>query len=96
MIVGMAPTCIKDEEDKENSLYHQVFLMDEDLKVILLTKYISFKGTVSVILSDPPCKDGNARFTFRYKYFDFDIFLPCTVGKNMGTIRNKHFETKKN
>ena len=23
----------------------------------------SFKGTVSVILSDPPCKVGNARFT---------------------------------
>ncbi|XP_023335526.1 elongation factor Ts, mitochondrial isoform X2 [Eurytemora carolleeae] len=36
-IIGMAPTCIKDEEDKENSLYHQVFLMDEDLKVGDLT-----------------------------------------------------------
>jgi len=24
---------------------------------------VFFKGTVSVILSDPSCKDGNARFT---------------------------------
>ena len=23
----------------------------------------AFKGTVSVVLSDPPCKDGNAWFT---------------------------------
>ena len=43
MIVGMAPTCIKDEEDKENSLYHQVFLMDEDLKVIL-QNILALKG----------------------------------------------------
>ena len=30
-----------------------------------LLKYLvfSFKGAVSVILSDPPCKKGNARFT---------------------------------
>ena len=26
------------------------------------------KGTVSVISSDPPCKDGNARFTIRYTF----------------------------
>ena len=28
-----------------------------------LFKQLSYKGTVSVILSDPPCKDDNARFT---------------------------------
>ena len=26
-------------------------------------KKSKFKGTVSLISSDPPCKDGNARFT---------------------------------
>ena len=25
--------------------------------------HLDLKGTVSVILGDPPCKDGNARFT---------------------------------
>ena len=25
--------------------------------------FYSFKGTLIVVLSDPPCKDGNARFT---------------------------------
>ena len=28
-----------------------------------LMEYQTFKGTVSVISSDPPCKDSNARFT---------------------------------
>jgi len=32
-IIGMAPTKISDEEDKDNSLLHQNFLLDEDLKV---------------------------------------------------------------
>lgn len=32
-IVGMAPTCLSDEEDRENSLLHQAFLLDEDKKV---------------------------------------------------------------
>ena len=29
----------------------------------MLGKLSYIKGTVSEILSDPPCKDGNARFT---------------------------------
>jgi len=43
---------------------------------------ISLKGTVSAISSDPPCKDGNARFTTvslktcRIKYeLDINIFI---------------------
>jgi len=32
-IIGMAPNSIEDENDKENSLLHQPFLLDEDLKV---------------------------------------------------------------
>ena len=32
-IVGMAPTCLEDPEDKENSLLHQAFLLDEEKKV---------------------------------------------------------------
>ena len=39
------------------------------------------KGTVSVILSDPPCKDGNIRFTTV-------LFQPLTVqrGQNISQI----------
>jgi len=32
-VIGMAPTKIDDESDRENSLLHQQFLLDEDLKV---------------------------------------------------------------
>jgi len=32
-IIGMAPSSIEDEDDKENSLLHQTFLLDEDVKV---------------------------------------------------------------
>jgi len=32
-IIGMAPSSLDDENDKENSLLHQSFLLDEDLKV---------------------------------------------------------------
>merc|ERR1719282_873070 len=32
-IVGMGPTAIDDEDDKENSLLHQAFLLDEEKKV---------------------------------------------------------------
>ena len=32
-IVGMAPTSDNNEEDKENSLLHQTFLLDEERKV---------------------------------------------------------------
>lgn len=32
-IIGMAPTVISDEEDKENSLLHQTFILDEEIKV---------------------------------------------------------------
>jgi len=32
-IIGMAPTCLNDENDKENSLLHQSFLLDENSKV---------------------------------------------------------------
>jgi len=32
-IIGMAPTVISDDEDKENSLLHQTFILDEDVKV---------------------------------------------------------------
>ena len=78
MIVGMAPTCIKDEEDKENSLYHQVFLMDEDLKVILLTKYICYKGIVSLILSYPEI----GRF---FEYF-LDLSGRKKVGKHLASV----------
>ena len=30
---------------------------------VLIKVYIRLKGTVNVISSDPPCKEGNARFT---------------------------------
>ena len=33
------------------------------IKLAQAVKVISFKGTVSVISSDPPCKDDNSRFT---------------------------------
>jgi len=32
-IIGMAPLSVENEEDQENSLLHQSFLLDEDLKV---------------------------------------------------------------
>eukprot|EP00092_Neocalanus_flemingeri_P029437 GFUD01031963.1.p1 GENE.GFUD01031963.1~~GFUD01031963.1.p1 ORF type:complete len:321 (-),score=80.36 GFUD01031963.1:39-1001(-) len=32
-IIGMAPTSLDEEKDKENSLLHQTFLLDDDLKV---------------------------------------------------------------
>jgi len=32
-IIGMAPTAISDDEDKDNSLVHQSYLLDEDIKV---------------------------------------------------------------
>ena len=32
-------------------------------KLFLLDFFFNVKGTVSVTLSDPPCKDRNARFT---------------------------------
>jgi len=32
-IIGLAPTAISDEEDKDNSLVHQSYLLDEDVKV---------------------------------------------------------------
>lgn len=38
-IIGMAPTAVSNEEDRENSLFHQAYLLDEELKVSeLLTK----------------------------------------------------------
>lgn len=37
-IIGMAPTSICNEKDPENSLLHQPFLLDEDIKVEELTK----------------------------------------------------------
>ena len=37
-IIGMAPISIEDEDDKENSLLHQAFLLDEDLKVGQIAK----------------------------------------------------------
>jgi len=37
-IIGMAPTSVQDEEDKENSLLHQAFILDEDLKVGQIAK----------------------------------------------------------
>jgi len=37
-IIGMAPNAIEDENDKENSLLHQTFLLDEDLKVGQIVK----------------------------------------------------------
>ena len=32
-IVGMGPTALDNEDDKENSLLHQAFLLDEEKKV---------------------------------------------------------------
>jgi len=37
-IIGMAPSSIEDEDDKENSLLHQAFLLDEELKVGQIAK----------------------------------------------------------
>lgn len=37
-IIGMAPTSVRNEEDQENSLLHQPFLLDEDIKVEELTE----------------------------------------------------------
>lgn len=37
-IIGMAPNAIEDENDKENSLLYQTFLLDEDLKVGQIVK----------------------------------------------------------
>ena len=31
--------------------------------ILYVAHYLLFKGTVSVILSDPPCKDGYARIS---------------------------------
>ena len=42
---------------------------------------VPFKGTVGVILSDPPCKDGNARFTDC-----FISFLVSLLFENKGEI----------
>ena len=38
------------------------FCFTEINSIVKLTETL-FKGTLSVISSDPPCKDGNARFT---------------------------------
>jgi hypothetical protein len=35
----MAPTAISNEEDKESSLLHQTFLLDEEYKVGLVVNY---------------------------------------------------------
>ena len=32
-VSGMAPTCLDNPEEKENSLVHQPFLMDEEVQV---------------------------------------------------------------
>ena len=40
---------------RENNHYYFIQLQ--------ILPYFHFKGTVSVVSSDPPCKDGNARFT---------------------------------
>jgi len=37
-IIGMAPRSLEDENDKENSLLHQPFLLDEDVKVGQIAK----------------------------------------------------------
>ena len=56
----------------KNDEYSIILCSDVDLKIclisvyqqcILYTLWILLKGTVSIISSDPPCKDGNAQFT---------------------------------
>lgn len=42
-IIGMAPTSVENEEEKENSLLHQPFLIDEDMKVGELTAAAGIK-----------------------------------------------------
>jgi len=47
-IIGMAPTCVSAEEDPENSLLHQSFLLEEELKVgeVLEAKRVEVLGFV--------------------------------------------------
>ena len=46
------------------SFFNKFLLIDATSSKIMLTcSDLTFKETESVILSDPPCKDGNARFT---------------------------------
>ena len=42
---------------------HYIRSFDIFLFELVLIDFHKIKGTVSVISSDPPCKDGNARFT---------------------------------
>ena len=67
---------------------------------------MAFKGTVSVVLSKPPCTNGNARFTMPLKALSdqewiienwlFSINFKSelcisTAGKHTGTIWIQHF-----
>ena len=43
-------------------------------------KTIVYRGTVRAILSDPPCKDGNARFTtMPWKTFSDQVLTNINV-----------------
>ena len=46
------------EQDCSNTEEEDGYNAESDLEVI-----ITLKGTVRLISRDPPCKDGNARFT---------------------------------
>ena len=51
------------------------FCFTEINSIVKLTETL-FKGTLSVISSDPPCKDGNARFTtIPDVFFFFRLFM---------------------
>ena len=57
---GCVPTSIEIED------YFEIVFDFQDksmISKILVLLVIHIEGTVSVVSSDPPCKDGNARFT---------------------------------